>query len=308
MRISTSWAHQTSVNSMLNQQARLQQIQMQLSSGKKLLTPSDDPIAAGRVIDLKQSIAENEQYQSTIDSARNHLSMEEGVLKSAGDVLQRLNELGIQGLNDANSASDRAAIADEMDQLGEQLLGLANTQTLNGDYMFGGFKNTSAPFSKDTGNPGAYTYAGDSNLRSVQIDKSRQIVDNDIGSDVFGMPTGTTGSVPAPGSINNIFEAIDKFSADLRANQPNSGSLDDIKRSLDKVINVRSSVGVRLNALDRQEEINGDTTLEMQSILSQTEDLDYADAISQFSQQSVSLQAAQQTFSQVKKLTLFNYL
>lgn len=293
---------------MLDQQAKLQQTQMQIASGKKLLAPSDDPVAAGRIINLKQNIAQNEQYQSAISSSRNRLSMEEGVLKNAGDALQRLNELGIQGLNDANSASDRAAIADEMEQLGKQLLGLSNTQTLNGDYMFAGFKSATAPFSKDASNPGAYNYSGDSNLRSIQIDKSRQIVDSDTGIDVFGTPTGNAGAVPAPGSIDNIFEAIDKFAADLRANKPDSGSLDDIKRSLDKVINVRTSVGIRLNALDKQEEINGDATLEMQSILSQTEDLDYAEAISQFSQQTMSLQAAQQTFSQIKKLTLFNYL
>lgn len=308
MRISTSWANQTTINAMLDQQAKLQQTQMQLSSGKKLLTPSDDPVAAGRIVDLKQNIAQNEQYQGVIDSARNRLSMEEGVLQNAGDALQRLNELGVQGLNDTNSASDRAAIADEMDQIGQQLLSLANTKNPNGEYMFAGFKSMTEPFSKDASNPGAYNYAGDSNLRSVQIDKSRQIVDSDTGSDVFGTPTGGSGTVPAPGSINNIFEAIDKFSADMRANKPNSASLDDISRSLDKVINVRSSVGIRLNALDRQQEINSDSTLEMQTVLSQTEDLDYASAISQFSQQTVSLQAAQQTFSQMKKMTLFNYL
>lgn len=308
MRISTSWANQTTINAMLDQQAKLQQTQMQLSSGKKLLTPSDDPVAAGRIVDLKQNIAQNEQYQDVIDSARNRLSMEEGVLQNAGDALQRLNELGVQGLNDTNSASDRAAIADEMDQIGQQLLSLANTKNPNGEYMFAGFKSMTEPFSKNASNPGAYNYAGDSNLRSVQIDKSRQIVDSDTGSDVFGTPTGGSGTVPAPGSINNIFEAIDKFSADMRANKPNSASLDDISRSLDKVINVRSSVGIRLNALDRQQEINSDSTLEMQTVLSQTEDLDYASAISQFSQQTVSLQAAQQTFSQMKKMTLFNYL
>ena len=309
MRISTSWAHQTSVNSMLNQQAKLQQTQMQLSTGKKLLTPSDDPIAAARVIDLNQSIKTTEQYQSNINTARDRLSMQEGVLKGATDVLQRIQELGIQGLNDTNSPSDRVAIAVEMEELNKQLLGLANTKNANGEYMFAGFKSTTQPFNKDATNPGAYAYAGDANSRSIQIDASRQITDGDPGTNVFGVPTGATpATLPAPGSMGNIFEAIDKFAADLRTNTPNSASLDDISKAQENLLSVRASVGTRLNALDRQEEINADSVLEMTSVLSATEDLDYAEAISRFSQQTVSLQAAQQTFSQLKKLSLFNYM
>lgn len=294
---------------MLSQQAKLQQTQLQISTGKKLLTPSDNPVAAARIIDLNQSIKTTEQYQSNINAARDRLSMEEGVLKNATDVLHRINELGIQGLNDTNSASDRTAIAVEMEELNKQLLGLANTKNSNGEYLFAGFKSTTLPFSHDVGNPGAYTYAGDANSRSIQIDASRQITDGDPGVKVFGTPTGAApATVPAPGSINNIFEAIDKFAADLKANAPNSASLDDISRSLDKVLFARASVGTRLSALDRQEEVNSDSILEMTSVLSATEDLDYAEAISRFSQQSVSLQAAQQTFTQIKKLSLFNYM
>lgn len=307
MRISSSWAHQTAVNSMLNQQASLQQIQQQLSSGKKLLTPSDNPMAAARIVDLNQNIKQNEQYQSNINTARDRLSQQESVLQSATDVLQRINELGIQGLNDTNSLSDRKAIALEMEEMNKQLLSIANTKSPNGEYLFAGFKSSTQPFSKNTANPGAYSYAGDTNSRSIQIDTNRQITDGDPGSQVFGIPTGSA-TVPAAGSINNIFEAVDKFAADLRANAPNSASLDDISKSLDKVVSVRSSVGIRLNALDKQEEMHTDAVLGMQDVLSATEDLDYAEAIGRFSQQTVSLQAAQQTFTQLKKLSLFNYL
>ena len=307
MRISSSWAHQTAVNSMLNQQASLQQIQQQLSTGKKLLTPSDDPMAAARIIDLNQNIKQNEQYQSNINTARDRLSQQESVLQSATDVLQKINELGVQGLNDTNSPSDRTSIAGEMEELNKQLLSIANTKSPSGEYLFSGFKSTTQPFSKNSGTTGTYTYAGDTNSRSIQIDTNRQITDGDPGSQVFGMPTGSA-TLPAAGSINNVFEAIDKFAADLRANAPNSASLDDVSKSLDKVLSVRSSVGIRLNALDKQDEMHTDSVLEMKTVLSATEDVDYAEAISRFSQQTASLQAAQQTFTQLKKLSLFNYL
>jgi flagellar hook-associated protein 3 FlgL len=309
MRISTSWAQQTAVNSILDQQSRLQRTQMQLSTGKKMLTPSDDPAAAARIIDLNQGIKQTEQYQSNINTARHRLTMEEGVLQGATDILQRINELGIQGLNGTNSPNDRINIAVEMESLNEQLVNLANTQNANGEYMFSGFKSATQPFNKDASNVGAYFYAGDTNSRPIQIDTGRQIADGDPGINVFGIPTGALpATVPAAGSIANIFEAIDKFAADLRANAPNPASLGDISKSLDKVLSTRSSVGARLNALDRQESINSDSVLNTKTVLSATEDLDYAEAISKLNQQTVALQAAQQTFTQVKKLSLFNYL
>ena len=224
MRISTSWAQQTAVNSMLDQQSRLHQTQMQLSTGKKILTPSDDPAAAARIIDLNQSIKQTEQYQSNINAARQRLSLENGVLQNATDILQRINELGIQGLNATNSPGDRSAIAVEMEALNQQLVGLANTRNANGEYLFSGFKSATQPFSKDTINAGAYIYAGDTNSRPIQIGSDRQIADGDPGINVFGIPTGPLpATVPAPGSITNIFEAIDKFAADLKSNTPKPG-------------------------------------------------------------------------------------
>jgi flagellar hook-associated protein 3 FlgL len=308
MRISTSWTQQSIVNSMLDQQSRLNQTQMQLSTGKKILTPSDDPVAAARIIDLNQSIKQTQQYQSNSDAARQRLSLEDGVLQNATTLLQRINELGIQGLNATNSPSDRTAIATEMEGLNEQLLGLANTKNANGEYIFSGFKCATPPFSKNMAG-GGYTYNGDSNQRLIQIGETRQIADGDPGSNVFGAPTGPLpAAVPAAGSITNVFEAIDKFVADLKANAPNSASLDDISKASDKILSANSSVGIRLNVLDSQDNTNSDFVLSMQTVLSETEDLDYAEAISKFNLQTVSLQAAQQAFAQVKKLSLFNYL
>jgi flagellar hook-associated protein 3 FlgL len=308
MRISTSWVQQTAVNSILDQQSKMQQTQMQLSTGKKLLTPSDDPGAAARIIDLNQSIKQTEQYQSNINAARQRLDLESGVLQNATDILHRIKELGVQGLNATYSPSDRTIIATEMESLNENLVGMANTRNANGEYLFSGFKSTTQPFSKNTAG-GGYTYAGDGYQRTIQIGETRQIADGDPGINVFGIPAGPLpATVPAPGSITNIFEAIDKFAADLKANAPNAASLDDISSALDKMLIVETSAGARLNALDSQEGHNADFVLDMKTVLSSTEDLDYAEAISKFNLQTVSLQAAQQAFTQVKKLSLFNYL
>jgi len=97
-----------------------------------------------------------------------------------------------------------------------------------------------------------------------------------------------------------VFEAIDRFAADLRSNTPNSASLDDISSALEKMLTMEASAGVKLNVLDSQEGVNDDFILEMKTVLSATEGLDYAGAISKFNLQAVSSQAAQQAFAQVK--------
>lgn len=308
MRISTSWAQQLSLNSILDQQTRLSKTQMQLSSGKKILTPSDDPSAAARVVDLNQSINQTEQYQRNIDAVRQRLSLQDGLLQNSIDILQRVNELGIQGLNDTNSPSDRNAIATEMEGLKEQLAAIANTRNANGEYIFAGFKSDTQPFAQIPPPGGGYSYGGDGNQRQIQIGTDRLVADGNPGDSVFGVPTGAAPPAgPSPG-IDNIFEAIDKFVMDLKSNAPEPSSLDDISNSMDRIINVQSSLGVRLNVLDQQENMNADHVLNLKTVLSETEDVDYAEAISQFSFQSTALQAAQQAFVQVQKLSLFNLL
>jgi len=298
MRISTAYTQLTSVNSLLDQQAKMNKTQMQLSSGKKNLTPADDPMAAAKVVDLNQTIKQTEQYQSNINSARQRLGLADGVLQSAVDLMHKVKDLGIQGLNGSNSPSDRIAIATEMRALNEQLAGLANTQNANGEYIFSGFNSNQPSFAETAPGSGLYSYGGSaSGPRVLQISADRQMADGDLGTSVFGTP-----------GVDSTLEAIDRFATAMKNNTPNAASLDDLKTALDKIITTQSSVGVRLNTLDRQEENHLDYAAEMTKVLSDTEDLDYASAISKFNLQNTSLQAAQQSFAKVQNLSLFKYL
>ncbi|MDP2901688.1 MAG: flagellar hook-associated protein FlgL [Methylovulum sp.] len=309
MRISTSWSQQLELNAMQTQQSTLTRTQIGLSANKKILTGADNPAAAARVVDLNQSIGQTKQFQSNITTAQQRLELEDSVLQNAADVMFKIKELTVQGLNATHSANDRITIAEELEGLNGELLNLANTKNANGEYLFSGFKSTTPAFSKDTANPGAYVYSGDTNSRIIQIGVERQITDGNPGVNVFGVPTGSSpATVPEPGAITNVFEAIDKIAADLRANKPNTISLDDVDASLEKIITTQSSVGVRLKVLDSQQAFNEDYTLNMKTVLSSTEDLDYAEAITRLNAQTLSLQVAQQAFTQVKQLSLFNYL
>lgn len=298
MRISTAFTQQTSLSSLLDQQAKMNKTQMQLSTGKKNLTPADDPMAAAKVVDLNQTIKQTEQYQSNINSARQRLGLADGVLQSAVDLMHKVKDLGVQGLNGSNSPSDRIAIATEMRALNEQLAGLANTQNANGEYIFSGFNSNQPSFTETAPGSGLYSYGGSaSGPRVLQISADRQMADGDLGTSVFGTP-----------GVDSTLEAIDKFATAMKNNTPSAASLDDLKTALDKIITTQSSVGVRLNTLDRQEENHLDYAAEMTKVLSDTEDLDYASAISKFNLQNTSLQAAQQSFAKVQNLSLFKYL
>lgn len=151
MRISTAYPQQFNVNSMFDQQGKFNETQLKISSGKKYLTPAENPSAAAYALGFKQSISETQQYQDNIDATEQRLRLEETSITSAIDAIQRLQELGLQGISDSgNSTISRNAIADEFEQINEHLIGLANTRNANGEYIFSGTKTTEMPFGKKT--------------------------------------------------------------------------------------------------------------------------------------------------------------
>jgi flagellar hook-associated protein 3 FlgL len=217
-----------------------------------------------------------------------------------GDALQRVRELTIQALNDTNSAADRAAIAAEVRQLADEVIGLANRKDGNGQFMFAGFQVLTQPFSETA--PGVFTYAGDQGQRQIQIGSARQIADGDSGQAVFmDIPDGG-------GGFESIFATLETLASDLEANAPNGASLDQLDSAMNQFLGFRASVGARLNALDSQEKINVTMLIQLEQTRSVVEDLDYAEAASRLSRESVTLQAAQQAFVKVQNLNLFNYI
>lgn len=184
MRISTAWTQQLGVNAMLAQQARVNKTQMQLSSGQKVLTPADDPIAAARMSDLQESIDQTAQYRNNITSARARLNIEEGSLQSAENVLFRAKELTIQALNAPLNDNDKLSIKYEIDQLLDNLVGIANTKNANGEYIFSGDLSNVPPFAWN-GDANAYVYQGGVNQRTLAIAPERRVADGDLGSAVF---------------------------------------------------------------------------------------------------------------------------
>lgn len=183
MRISTRSLQAMGVTSMLDQQAKLSKTQNQLSTGKRILVPSDDPVATSQLMQLRQTENTVTQYQANADATTNRLSTEEGVLSGVTNLLQRVRELAIQGNNATQTNETRGYIAAEARERLDELLGLANTKDGNGEYLFAGSKGFSQPFVPNA--TGGFDYMGDDTARKIQIGAGRQVPDGHPGSEVF---------------------------------------------------------------------------------------------------------------------------
>ena len=184
MRISTSWSQQLGVNAMNAQQVKMSKTQMQLSTGLRILNPSDDPAASVKALNLHDTIDKTKQYQDNIATTRSRLNIEEGSLESAENVLFRTKELTVQALNSTLTPTDHRSIKAEVDELLKQMVGIANTKNANGEYVFAGDLSTTPPFAWD-GAVGSYVYQGGVNQRSLEIAEERKVADGDLGDNVF---------------------------------------------------------------------------------------------------------------------------
>jgi flagellar hook-associated protein 3 FlgL len=183
MRVSTAYFTQRGLSSILEQQKRLSDIQQQVSSGKRILRPSDDPTGAAQILRLEQAISVTNQHQRNAENALNRLTLEESTLDSVQDSLIRIREIAIQGTNSTIDNVDRKALAQEVRERLNELVSLANTMDANQEYLFSGYKVTTKPFTQAA--DGTFTYSGDQGQRALQISSGRQMMDSDSGNDVF---------------------------------------------------------------------------------------------------------------------------
>jgi flagellar hook-associated protein 3 FlgL len=200
MRISTSWSAQQAVNTMLDRQYDMSQTQLALGNGKAIQTPADNPAAAARAVDISSASAQNDQYTRNIQSANAKLSTEESALGSAGDILDRIRTLTLEGMNGTQTDESRQSIATELKQTLAQLVALGNTKDGEGEYIFAGSRTSTQPFSQSDL---SVSYGGDQNQRMVAAAAGLQVATGDSGSDVFMSIRGGNGTfVTSAGATN----------------------------------------------------------------------------------------------------------
>lgn len=432
MRISTIQSFNNSVRGLQNNYSNVSRTQEQISTGKRILTPADDPVASVRLLQLSQEQSVNDQYKSNITSAKNSLNSEESILSSVGNIIQRVREIAVQAGNGALDSTDKNALATELGQREDELLNLLNSKDASGKYLFSGSQGETQPFVR---NPdGTYSYNGDESQRQVQIASSTLVPVSDSGKalfeDVFNAnrvttqaSAGNTGTArislgqvedkqaydstfpsstppvaadgvgihflddknyvvydlktipagynwsttdPAPPSFATLGSGMldsnsatndfihfggvkvqidgdtkggDTFTinrdpanekrsllnvvSDLRkalstASDTQAGSfatrdaagvaISNLDAANTQLLTGQGKVGARLNTIDSTETFIDDVKLVNAGVISDLQDLDYADALSRLSLQSTVLQAAQQSFVKISGLSLFNFL
>ncbi len=402
MRISTAQIYALGSDAIGRTQSALFDTQQRIASGRRMLVPSDDPIASAQAIVTAQAKSRMERFGANIATATETLSLEESILGDVTDALTEIRTLAVRAGSGSLADADRASLATELEGRLVQLVGLANSMGADGSYLFSGFQLHTPPFTKVSG---SYVYNGDQGQRELPVADGRDIPISDGGQDLFAaVKTGNgifaaraaatnagsglidTGSVInpaalsghtyrlqfavaagvttydvldvttattvsagnaytagsaitvsgmqvtvsgapatgdqftlAPGGRQSVFATVQNLIATLRipggttagrtaiANGV-SVALQDLTHAQDAVLTTRASLGARLQELDTLASGNDERSLQYNTTLSQLQDLDYNQALSDFSRQQLALEAAQKSFLQVSGLSLFSFM
>jgi len=280
----------------LNQtQLEAQEAALQISTGKSVNVPSDNPTAAGLLVENNDQATFNSGYLQSISAVQGQLSTADSTLSSVTSALQQAISLGVEGANGTVSASDQAAIVVQLQGIQSQLVSLANT-TYQGNYVFGGSITNTAPYVVDDASPSGVDYVGNSDVNEVSIGNGYKIAVNQPGSQLFS----------APG--NDVFLAVNNL---IQALQTNSG--------ISTAVNAVSAASSYLSA---QAVFYGNATDQTQSQttylnaaqlqISQQQNtlggVDLATAANNLDQSNTDTQAALAAISKFSQNNLFDYL
>ena len=271
----------------------LAKLQEHLASGKKILRPSDDPVAISRSLKLKADLAYNKQYVSNTDNALSWLESTELALKDLGDVLQRVREMAVKAGSGSLSLEDRAAIADEIQQLQNHVVQLGNA-TYADRYIFAGYK-TDQPAFAEQGNQ--LVYQGDNGKIAYETGVGSRIDVNVIGGD-------------GGAEIDKIYDVLERFKNDLMdpANPELDGYIGEIDQRIIQVLSLRSEAGAKVNRFELIRARLKDEEINFTNLLSQNEDADIAEIIVWFKEAENVYRASLATGARIIMPTLIDFL
>ncbi len=183
LRVTTQQQFATSIDNMQKSNVKLDHLQQQISTGKRIMQPSDDPVAAAQVLKLERELAQYDKFDINIKAVDRRLTLQESVMQSFRTSLNRVKELTIQGSTGTLTDSDRASIAVNLKEEADFMAGLMNTKDSQGEYIFSGSKGNTKPYEKQP--DGSYDYQGDDGQRKIQVSSDLFIPSNDSGQYLF---------------------------------------------------------------------------------------------------------------------------
>ncbi|MCC7549044.1 MAG: flagellar hook-associated protein FlgL [Burkholderiales bacterium] len=206
IRLSTKTVFEQGVFNLQRSQADVYRTQEQISTGRRIQNPSDDPVASARSLEVEQSREISKQYQRNNDSAQATLMASENAISNAVALLQDVRTVAVNAGNGALSPNELKSLASELRGRYQELLGIANTTDGNGLYLFSGYQGTTRPFAETT--PGNVFYAGDQGSRLIRISASREIPSSDPGSDIFQRIMNGNGTFVTEASDDNTGSGV----------------------------------------------------------------------------------------------------
>ncbi|MGB9885467.1 MAG: flagellar hook-associated protein FlgL [Moorellales bacterium] len=282
--------------------SRLMKLQDQMSSGKLVSRPSDNPMALSRIMSLRTGLAEQEQHTRNMEDAIGFLDASESALAKFTDTLQRVRELTIYGASGTLSDSDRQALAAEVDQLIDELVQTGNT-AYAGQFLFGGQKTTTKPLERQGD---AVVYQGNQSplLWEVSPDVTMEI--GVAGSEVFDVFDADDGTQQSK-LFTTIFE-IKQALEDGDTQKLGGALLGEVDQHIDHLLQVRAIYGAKSNRLSLAVDRNFDSKIKMTELLSRLEDVDLAKISMEYSISQYVYQASLATGAKVVQPSLVDYL
>ncbi len=309
MRVSTSMVFDQGAANLNRQTAAYLKTQNQLATGRRIVNPSDDPVAAARALEVTQRRDMNAQYLDNQKAARDALRTTEISLASLGDLLQDVRDNAMKAGNASLDDTQRRMIATDLRQQFGRLMSIANAKDANGEFLYAGFGLAAGETQPYEGSVEAgVTANGDQGQRKLQVSASRQLAISNSGFEVFENVDRVGGGKQSVfDTVRNLVAALETpGAATIGAALP--GALGNIDQALDNSLRVRADVGARSAEVDALDNAGSALDVQYQSTLSVLQDVDYNVAITNSAKLQTALTAAQKTFMQASQLSLFNYL
>jgi len=297
-RVADTTSSANLVDRINSQRSRVSVLQEQLSTGKRINRPSDDPAGAEMVLNLRTSQTEIQQFQRNADTANQKLTATDDSLNSYQTILERLQTLAAQGLSDTTPQSAKDAIATEIDTLRSRILSVANAK--NGDeYLYGGTRQNTPPVDPITGTPAATP----TNPQFVQIEPGGNAV-----------AVGATAESIFSDATSTIFADLTNAAAALRGTGnpiADKAALQNFNSRLgvysDQAANARVVIGANMRSTEMAKDNLSSNLLSLDQRASDIEGADFAQTAVGLTDAQRALDATLQVAAQGRK-SLFDYL
>lgn len=306
MRISTNTIFQSGTNQLMSLQTDLNKLSIQTATGKRVNSPADDPVAAARLLELNTAKDLNANFGSTRKTAETLLQTYETSLTNVTDTIQAIQSSVIAAGNGTYTDSERAKVANELQGYLDTLLNLANSKDSQGNYMYAGYATQTVPFELNTVT-GSYEYKANSTRTELQVDIQSKMSVTYTGDQIFG-PDGANVFKSLQDMITLLKTPITDSTTQATYSAGVASAIDQMQGWLNNVLDARSEIGSNLNFIDTMNTTGDSLDYQYDASISELQDLDYAQALSDISKKTSILQAAQKAFVATSNISLFSLI